>query len=95
MKLGNLILKSNIILSPLEGVSDGGFRNLCYNLGAGLTWTEMVRANAVARNNSATLDLIDTFNEESTTGLQLLAKSSDELLKCLNKLEYLANIASI
>jgi tRNA-dihydrouridine synthase B len=41
--IGRLTLKSNIFLSPLESVSDVGFRYLCAQNGAGLTFTEMIR----------------------------------------------------
>jgi tRNA-dihydrouridine synthase len=80
------------MVSPMEGVSDGGFRNMCYRLGVGLTWTEMVRAAAVMKNNAATLDLIDTYSppEVTPTGVQLLVKSPVELINCLQKIEELA-----
>ncbi len=91
MKLGSLVLKSRVILSPLEGVSDIGFRALCAELGAGLTWTEMVRAQGITKNNGATLALIDTFDQKHPTGLQLMTKSGKELAEALQKLEDLAN----
>lgn len=73
LKLGNLTLRSGLILSPMEGVSCVGFRRLCWDHGqVGLTWTEMVRAAGLQKNNAATFDLIDTFDPEVTTGLQLM-----------------------
>ena len=47
MKLGRLELASPFLLSPLESVSDAAFRHLCWSLGAGLTWTEMIRARGI------------------------------------------------
>ena len=79
------------MLAPLEGVSDVGFRALCFKLGATFTWTEMVRASAVAKRNASTLDLIDCFDPETPTGIQLLAKSSDELLAALTTLQDLTS----
>lgn len=76
-------MKSHALLSPLEGVSDVGFRELFYKLGAGFTWTEMIRADALGRKNQATLDLIDTYDSITPTGLQLLAKSPESLRKAL------------
>ena len=78
------------MLSPLEGVSDCAFRRLCYQLGASFTWTEMIRAAAVHRNNASALDLIDTYDPSTPTGLQLMAKSTDELIGALNHLQVLA-----
>lgn len=92
LTLGSLKLKTSVILSPLESVSCVGFRNLCLKNGAGLAWTEMVRAQAIVKNNKATLDLIDTFEsvEERPVGIQLLAKSAEQLTKALKMLEKLA-----
>jgi hypothetical protein len=46
---------------------------ICLSQGAALTWTEMVRAQAIARNNGAALDLIDTHDaaDRTPTGLQV------------------------
>ena len=51
----------------------------------------MVRASAVARNNASTLDMLDTFDAGVPTGVQLLAKSRDELHGALDRLETLAS----
>ena len=90
MKLGGLTLSSRFVLAPLESVSDCAFRHLCHSLGAALTFTEMVRAQAVARKNASTLDLIDCFEAEVPTGLQLLATSATELTDALGVVEELA-----
>ena len=89
-KIGNLVLKNSNILSPLEGVSCVGFRALCHRNGAALTFTEMIRAQAIQRRNQSTLDLIDTHDPDTPTGLQLLAKSSGELIGALTILERMA-----
>jgi tRNA-dihydrouridine synthase B len=85
--LGGLRLQSRFLLAPLEGVSDVGFRRLCFEQGAGLTWTEMLRARGLAQKNRATLDLVDTHHSAVTTGVQLLATSPDELQDALGVLE--------
>ena len=75
LQLGSLKLSSKAILSPMESVSDVGFRSLCFKLGASLTWTEMIRGDALCRNNKATIDLVDTYDADTLTGIQLLIKS--------------------
>jgi tRNA-dihydrouridine synthase B len=89
-KVGALKLQSSAMLSPLESVSCVGFRNICFKNGASLVWTEMIRAAALTRENASACDLIDTFDESSLTGVQLLAKSVDELTLSLEKIETLA-----
>jgi tRNA-dihydrouridine synthase B len=90
LTLGGLTLSSPFLLAPLEGVSDVGFRRLCFEQGAGLTFTEMVRARGLAKRNKATYDLIDTHHATVTTGVQLLATSPTELQDALGVVEELA-----
>jgi tRNA-dihydrouridine synthase len=87
--LGDLTLASAVILSPLERISDVGFRRLCHrNAGAALTWTEMVRASELVRPHGTDrvdlfaaraaprggrgANLIDTYDPDTPTGVQLL-----------------------
>ena len=102
--LGRLRLRSSALLCPLEGVSDCGFRSVCYRLGAGLTFTEMIHAHALHRGNTAAWDLLDTYDAHTLTGLQLLCSCPDLLLSTLQALEraaasgahpYLFNIRAI
>lgn len=90
LSLGSLQLKGRAMLSPLESVSDVGFRKICFDLGSSFTWTEMVRAQSIIRNNASALDLMDTFDSATPTGIQLLAKSPDELTRALEHIELLA-----
>jgi len=90
MKAPAGIRHKTAILAPLEGVSDVGYRAVCHSLGAAFTWTEMVRAVAVCRRERATLDLIDTKDPATPTGVQLMAKSAEELMAALATLEDLA-----
>jgi tRNA-dihydrouridine synthase len=91
LRTGTLTLASPFLLSPMESVSDVGFRRLCHAQGAGLTYTEMIRARGIVRNNKSTLDLIDTHDPEVPTGLQLFVVSDVELLAALHKIEELAS----
>lgn len=90
LRLGRLELKSPFILSPMESVSDAAFRRLCWQQGAGFTWTEMIRARGIVRNNRSTLDLIDSVDAEVPTGLQLFVVNEKELTEALARLEALA-----
>ena len=87
MKLGSLELSSPFILAPMESVSDCAYRRVCWDRGASLTWTEMIRARGLARNNKSTFDLIDTFDPEVLTGVQLMVANEKELSEALEKLE--------
>lgn len=90
LQLGSLLLNSPALLSPLESVSDVGFRHVCASLGAGITWTEMIRAQAICRNNKSALDLIDTYDPNTPTGLQLMVKTPGDLHRALDTIERLS-----
>lgn len=89
-RTGSLDLTSAFVLSPMEGVSDVGFRALCFAQGASLTWTEMIRARGLKGRNKSTLDLVDTFDASTLTGVQLMVTGAQELLDSVNVLEELA-----
>lgn len=78
-----LFSSGKLWLSPMEGVSDLGFRTLCSRRRASLTFTEMIRADGLVRGNKATLSLIDTFDKSVPTGIQLFVTKPDVLKKSL------------
>jgi nifR3 family TIM-barrel protein len=77
MKIGNLTLKNNLLLAPIAGFSDAGFRALCLRYGAGLTFTEMVSAKGLYYKNENTKDLLFTHGEEQPKGVQLFGKEPE------------------
>lgn len=90
LRLGGLELANPFLLAPMESVTDAAWRRLCWEQGAALTFTEMIRARGIVRNNKSTLELIDTTDPEVPTGVQLLVANERELLEALQKLEKLA-----
>jgi len=80
-------LLSDTILAPMAGVTDVAFRVLCRRYGAGLTCTEMISANALARSNQATLRLIDLAEEEKPRVIQLFGQNTDCLVKSAQFIE--------
>ena len=54
IKIGNLHTKNNVFLAPLAGYTNCAFRQMCYSLGAGLTFTEMVSAKGLCYNSENT-----------------------------------------
>lgn len=89
LKLGRVELKNPFILAPMESVSDCAYRRVCWDRGAAFTWTEMIRARALARGNKSTAELIDTHDAEVPTGVQLMVANERELAEALTKLEQL------
>ena len=54
MQIGSHILKNNLIVAPMAGVTDRPFRQLCKKLGAGLAVSEMVTSNSLLYGSEKT-----------------------------------------
>jgi nifR3 family TIM-barrel protein len=58
IQIGKLTTKNNVFLAPLAGYTNAVFRQMCYDLGAGLTFTEMVSAKGLYYKSENTKDLL-------------------------------------
>ncbi len=64
LRVGGLLLPSNVLMAPLAGYTCYPFRLLARQMGAGLCFTEMVSANALKYKDRATRQLLFTTEEE-------------------------------
>lgn len=72
LKIGDVILKNNVIIAPMAGISDAGFRKVLNDIAKpGLIFTEMVNARAIYYNDSKTINMLKTYENESPIGYQL------------------------
>lgn len=60
IKIGALETPNNVFLAPLAGYTNAVFRELCFSLGAGLTFTEMVSAKGLCYGSKKTEELLFT-----------------------------------
>lgn len=58
IKIKNSICENNVFLAPLAGYTNAVFREMCFHLGAGLTFTEMVSAKGLCYNSEKTESLL-------------------------------------
>lgn len=56
--IGGLVTPNNVFLAPLAGYTNAVFREMSFNLGAGLTFTEMVSAKGLCYNSRNTRELL-------------------------------------
>ncbi len=71
VKIGNINLNGNLFLAPVAGYSDAAFRSVCIENGASFTYTEMVSAEALVRNNLKTEILMKRAYNESSYAVQI------------------------
>lgn len=87
MKIGNVELKSPVILAPMAGVTDLPFRVLCTEQGAGMVCMEMVSAKAILYNNKNTEELMAIDPAEKCVSLQLFGSDPDIVSEMAKRIE--------
>lgn len=78
-QIGPLVVPNRVLLSPLAGVSDVPFRRICQELGAGLTYIEMLSAAGMPYNNRKLGELVARDPAESILGAQITGATTDIL----------------
>jgi len=76
MRLGNLSLKSNLVLAPLSGISDYPFRRIAKEHGCSLVVTEMVSAEGLLRKGESFLKIGE---DEHPVTVQLFGSNAEVL----------------
>lgn len=66
-----LKLDNNILIAPMAGYSDVGFRSVCCDFGSGATFTEMLSAQAMLYNNKKTQDMTFRYPTEKCVIAQI------------------------
>ena len=75
MYIGNIEIKTPVILAPMAGVTDYPFRVLCKEMGAGIVYSEFVSADGIIRENTKTLDMIYFEEIERPIGIQIFGNN--------------------
>lgn len=81
LSIGNVQLKSNLVFAPIAGFSEVGFRHLCAQYGAGLTFTELVSAKGLVYGNKGTQELLATTDVEKPCAVQLFGSDPEFMYK--------------
>lgn len=71
MQIDNLMIKNNVFLAPMAGVTDMPFRLLCKEQGCGLVYTEMVSAKGMHYNDEKSMELTAIHDAEKPAGVQI------------------------
>ena len=71
MEIGGVKINSQLALAPMAGVTDAAFRQICSELGAGLTYTELVSAKALCYQDKKSRQLLRPFPGEHPFAAQI------------------------
>lgn len=64
-------MQTRLVLAPMAGITDLAFRSICREMGAGLTYTEMVSAKALYYGDEKTASLLVTGEDEHPVSAQI------------------------
>lgn len=71
MQIGPYLLRNNLIVAPMAGVTDRPFRQLCKSMGAGMAVSEMLSSNAQLWNTKKSRLRADHAGEVDPISVQI------------------------
>jgi tRNA-dihydrouridine synthase B len=71
MRIGPHILRNNLIVAPMAGVTDRPFRQLCKRMGAGMAVSEMVTSNSLLYGSEKTRRRANHEGETAPVSVQI------------------------
>lgn len=86
-RLKNLVLPSNIFCAPLAGCSDVPFRKMTSQFKPGLVYCEMVKMDALVRDNKETFRMLDFEPSMHPIGGQLCGSKPELAGQCAKIIE--------
>jgi tRNA-dihydrouridine synthase B len=79
MKIGPYTLSNNLILSPMAGITDRPFRQICRVLGAGMAVSEMTASNPVLRHHPRTQLKLNHTGENEPRSVQIVGTNPEQM----------------
>jgi tRNA-dihydrouridine synthase B len=71
MRIGPHVLKNNLVVAPMAGVTDRPFRQLCKLMGAGMAVSEMVASNSLLWGSAKTMRRANHEGEVEPKSVQI------------------------
>ena len=71
MHIGSIEIENPLFLGPMAGVTDVAFRQICAELGAGYTVTELISSKALCYHDKKTFSLLQQFPGEHPAAAQI------------------------
>lgn len=95
LKIGNVVLKNNLILAPMAGVTNLPFRIICEKFEPGMVCTEMASSKAMFHNDQKTKRLLNTEGEKRPISFQIFGSDEETMGYSAKILSKSANIIDI
>jgi len=86
MMIGNVQVENNVFLAPMAGITDRSFRQICREMGCGLSYSEMVSAKSIRYGNfKQLLDAAD-IERENPWAVQIFGREPEIMADAAKKL---------
>ncbi len=90
-KIKDLLIDSPTVVAPMAGVSNAAFRELAFNNGAGLVYTEMISDQALFYRNAKTLKMADIDDSFHPLALQLFGSDLSKMVAAAKYVDRFTN----
>lgn len=80
LKIKEVEIREPLIVAPMAGISNEAFRELCFEFGAGLVYTEMVSDKAIYYRNARTMEMLKIGNEHHPVSMQLFGSDVNTMI---------------
>lgn len=90
-KIRDIEIKNNIVIAPMAGISNGAFRELCFENGAGLVYTEMLSDKAIVYENEKTKTMAIIDDSFHPVTVQLFGSDKESMVKAAKFLDQETN----
>ena len=85
-RIGNLVIKNQIVLAPMAGISNSSYRKIIKEMGAGLIYAEMVSDKAIMYGNKKTFDLLQMEESERPIAQQIFGSDKESFVKAAKEI---------
>jgi len=82
MQIGPYLLRNNIFVAPMAGITDRPFRQLCKDLGAGYAVSEMAASNPRVWQTQKSLRRLDFDGETEPKAVQIAGSDPISMAEC-------------
>ena len=79
-KIGNVVLKNNVVLAPMAGVCNSAFRRIVKEYGVGLIEAEMVSDKALVYDSEKTKKMLYMTEEERPISQQIFGSDKESFV---------------
>ena len=90
-KIRDIEIKNRIVIAPMAGISNGAFRDLCFENGAGLVYSEMVSDKAIVYDNQKTKGMCEVDDKYHPVTMQIFGSEVDSMVKAAQYIDEHSN----